>query len=397
MKNERFRIATTNVQFSLPMIFILIIGLMTAADLFYWDKSFVEMQLWEIVTMFSTFVFMMLLDMVDMLVFPRRMPYAVQVLLFFLRVGSVAFIQYLDVTGSALALIGLIPYYTFFAFGGVVSVIFTLLLLGYLYTEIDTFGADLTLGVGMLFFMQILSFFTNHAHRVTLRNRELLQDLHRANNDLQFALDDIAELSVVEERMRLSRDLHDSAGHHLTAISIQLEKAVAYQDISEEDSMEAVLNARNSAREALKEVRQFIGGLKDNQDSFSFSDKAKGLFGSMKIDGREIVSEIQGDETLYPLHVRRNLYHSLQELLTNAEKHSQASLINVAVKFGRREASMVVEDNGIGFNSRKALTRDGHFGLKHLRERTTNIDGRLNIDSQKQGGAKIEIRIPRDR
>jgi signal transduction histidine kinase len=397
MKNRRVRIGTTNVQFSLPMIFILIIGSMIAADLFYWDKSYVEMQLWEIITMFSMFVFLMLLDMVDMIVFPRKMPYAIQVLLFFLRVAAVAFVQVLDVTGTALSLLGLIPYYTFFAFGGVVSVIFTLLLLGYLYTEIETYGPDITLGVGMLLFMQILSFFTNRAHRVTLKNRELLQDLHQVNTDLQFAMDDIAELSVVEERMRLSRDLHDSAGHHLTAISIQLDKAVAYQDINEKDSMEAVQNARNSAGEALKEVRQFISGLKDNQDSFSFSQKAEMLFDSMAREGREIVWEISGDETLYPLHVRRNLYHSLQELLTNAEKHAQASLIKMEMKFGRREAVLFVEDDGVGFNSRRALSRDGHFGLKHLRERTANINGWLDIKSQKQKGARIEIRIPRER
>ena len=176
MKNTRFRIGTTNVQFSLPMIFILIIGSMTAADLFYWDQSYTEMKLWQIITMFSMFIVLMLLDMVDMLVFPRKMPYPVQVLLFFLRLGSVVFVQLLDVTGTALSLVGLIPYYTYFAFGGVVSVMFTLLILGYLYTEIDRYGADITLGVGNLLFMQILSFFTFHAHRVTLKNRQLLQD-----------------------------------------------------------------------------------------------------------------------------------------------------------------------------------------------------------------------------
>ena len=210
-------------------------------------------------------------------------------------------------------------------------------------------------------------------------------------------MDDIAELSIVEERMRLSRDLHDSAGHHLTAISIQLEKAVAYQEISEKDSMDAVLNARNSAKEALKEVRQFIGGLKDNQDSFSFSNKAEMLFENMRVEGREILWEIVGDEMLYPLHVRRNLYHSLQELLTNAEKHAQADKITIRMKFGRREAFLLVEDDGIGFNYRRALSRDGHFGLKHLRERTSNVDGKLQISSQKQKGAKIEIHIPRER
>lgn len=397
MKNRRFRIATTNVQFSLPMIFILIIGSMTAADLFYWDKSFGEMQLWEIITMFCLFVFLMLLDMVDMLVFPRNMPYAIQVLLFFLRVGAVAFVQILDVTGTALSLVGLIPYYAFFAYGGVVSVIFTFLLLGYFYTEIDTYGSDITLGVGNLLFMQILSFLTYHAQQVTLKNRELLQDLHQANTDLQFAMDDIAELSIVEERMRLSRDLHDSAGHHLTAISIQLEKAVAYQSINEKDSMEAVVNARNSAGEALKEVRQFISGLKDNQDAFSFTEKAESLFESITREGRETVWAIEGDETLYPLHVRRNLYHSLQELLTNVEKHAEATKIDIGMKFGRREAVMYVEDNGVGFNSRRALSRDGHFGLHHLKERTANLNGFLEIKSEKQKGTRIKVRIPRER
>lgn len=385
------------MQFSLPMIFTFIIGSMTAADLFYWDKSFTSMQLWEIITMFSLFVFLMLLDMVDMIVFPRRMPYTIQVLLFFLRVAAVVLVQILDVTNTALSLVGLVPYYTFFAFGGVVSVIFTLLLLGYFYTRMDVYGPDITLGVGNLLFMQILSFFTNRAHWVTLENRELLQDLHEVNTDLRFAMDDIAELSVVEERMRLSRDLHDSAGHHLTAISIQLDKAVAYQDINEKDSMEAVLNARNSAGEALKEVRQFISGLKDNQDSFSFAEKAELLFDSMDREGREIVWEITGDETLYPLHVRRNLYQSLQELLTNVEKHAQATLIKMGMKFGRREAVLFVEDDGIGFNTRRELSRDGHFGLKHLRDRTANINGWIEITSQKQQGSRIEIRIPRER
>ncbi len=79
--------------------------------------------------------------------------------------------------------------------------------------------------------------------------------------------EEVAELSAVEERMRLSRDLHDSIGHYLTAISIQLEKAVAYKNISTEDSFEAVDNARRSAAEALSEVRSFINTLKENQDT----------------------------------------------------------------------------------------------------------------------------------
>ena len=397
MKKKGFRIASSNVQFALPMIFTLIIGLITAVDLFYWEQSFTQMRLWQILVLFISFIAMMLLDMVDMLVFPRRMPEAIQSFLFILRLALIALIQFLDITSSSASILGLIPYYTFFAYGGVISVLFTLLLAGFLYTRIELIGSSITLAMANLLFMQILSFIMVHSHNITLRNRELLEELHRTNTELQLVADEVAELSAVEERMRLSRDLHDSIGHHLTAISIQLEKAVAYLEISEEDAVEAVNNARTSAGEALQEVRLFISTLKEKQMTFSYAEKSQVLIEGLEQDNLTITSKIEGDEELYPQHVRRNLYHTLQELLTNIQKHAQATEIDIQTRFGKREASLKVSDNGIGFAPKRALRKDGHFGLKHLQERTTQIDGILSIESNKNKGTKAEIKVPRKR
>jgi signal transduction histidine kinase len=197
--------------------------------------------------------------------------------------------------------------------------------------------------------------------------------------------------------MRLSRDLHDSVGHHLTAISIQLEKAVAYQEISKEDSVEAVNNARQAAGKALQEVRQFISTLKNMHYEFDFNEKTKALIDSFRQENFQVDWEISGNQELYPLHTQRNLYHALQELLTNIQKHAEATRIRINVKFTRKEAILQVEDNGIGFNPRKALRQDGHFGLKHIRERTNLLNGTLEIRADSQNGSTIEICVPRER
>jgi signal transduction histidine kinase len=316
-------------------------------------------------------------------------------MLYLFRLALVIFAHYLDASGTTISLLALLPYYTFFYNGGVVSLIFTVLILGYFYSLLNTMGVALTIGVANLLFMQILSFIMYHAHRVALKNRNLLGELQRTNTELELMADEVAELSAVEERMRLSRDLHDSVGHHLTAISIQLEKAAAYQEISEADSREAIFNAKQSASEALSEVRKFINTLKDNQDTFSFNTKARELVESLSVDGIQFEMDISGDEKKYPQHTRRNLYHSLQELLTNIQKHADASQVNIQIKFGRKEASLQVRDNGVGFKPRTAQRKDGHYGLKHLHERTAQMDGTLLIDSQKDKGTVAEISVPR--
>jgi signal transduction histidine kinase len=279
----------------------------------------------------------------------------------------------------------------------VVSVIFTLMLLVYFYNQLEVIGPDITLPVVNLVFMQILSFVTYHAHRVTLSNRDLLEELHRTNTELELVAEDVAELSAMEERVRLSRDLHDSIGHHLTAISIQLEKAVAYQEISEADSIEAVVNARKSAGEALQEVRNFVGTLKDKQVAFSFKDRVETLVQGMDQDQLTVDCDISGDEELYPQPIRRSLYYALQELITNIQKHAEATEAKIKVRFGRKETTMVVEDNGVGFSPAKAIRKDGHFGLKHLRERIALLDGTLNFRSKKGKGTVIHIYVPRGR
>lgn len=395
MKNQELRIGTSRVQFFLPMIFTLVIGLITAANMFYWEGVTAQIQLWKVLSLFSGFILLMLLDMTELLVFPRPMPMVIKPLLFICRLLLICGMQWLEASDASLPLLALIPYYSFFIYGGLISIIFSSLLLGYFYYLMGEIGEGITAGVANLVFLQIISFFMGHTQNVTLKNRELLQELQRTNTEMQYLAQEMAELSAVEERMRLSRDLHDSIGHHLTAISIQLEKAIAYQHISTADSFEAVENARRSASEALAEVRGFINTLKDQPDLFSISDKIKPILDGLQKAGLAIEYEISGEENLYSGQKRRQMFYSLQELLTNIQKHANASQVKIKVNFGRKEATLLVEDNGEGFDVWKETKKEGHYGLENLQHRAQTIDGKVIIKSKKGKGAHTEIRVPR--
>jgi signal transduction histidine kinase len=89
------------------------------------------------------------------------------------------------------------------------------------------------------------------------------------------------------------------------------------------------------------------------------------------------------------------MYHSLQELLTNIQKHANASQVKIKLDYGRKAARLVVEDNGEGFQVAKAMEKEGHYGLTHIQHRAEVIGARIKVKSKKGKGTRIEIRVPR--
>jgi signal transduction histidine kinase len=97
-------------------------------------------------------------------------------------------------------------------------------------------------------------------------------DEQRARLQLAGTLEQVADLSAAHERNRLAREIHDSLGHHLTAIGIQLETAEAFAPLDSATSARAVSNARWSADRALAEVRTSVRALGSIPDRWSCHD-----------------------------------------------------------------------------------------------------------------------------
>ncbi|MFF0374078.1 sensor histidine kinase [Actinoplanes missouriensis] len=206
----------------------------------------------------------------------------------------------------------------------------------------------------------------------------------RARLQLAGTLEQVADLSAAHERNRLAREIHDSLGHHLTAIGVQLEKAEAFASLDRATSAQAVANARWSADRALVEVRTSVRALASETGPVELSQSLADLVHRLDGAAGRVTLTVTGRERR-PLLV---LYRAAQEGLTNACRHSGAAHIGLSVAYDDRGASLTVSDDGRGFDP------DGEgFGLSGLRERVRLAGGAVAVDSS-PAGTRLTVEVP---
>jgi signal transduction histidine kinase len=191
----------------------------------------------------------------------------------------------------------------------------------------------------------------------------------------------IADLTAEAERSRMARDIHDSLGHHLTAISIQLEKASAFASRDPRVSERALADARDSVAQALEDVRTSVSTLRSGPRTLVEA-----------LGGLDVVLTVEGDEPDLDRATITALFRAAQEAITNARRHGHADLVSVMVTFGVNDTSIVVTDDGCGF--RTDAPRSG-FGLLGLEERAALVGGAVTVDSSPGAGTRVAVKVPR--
>ncbi|MFJ3794435.1 sensor histidine kinase [Kitasatospora sp. NPDC090091] len=209
----------------------------------------------------------------------------------------------------------------------------------------------------------------------------------------------VAELSTADERNRVAREIHDSLGHHLTAVAIQLEKAEAFRELDPPASAKAVSDARWSAGRALTEVRESVSALRDARP-FSLTRALADLVRHLGNDRLTVTLHVTGDEAGYDAESLTALYRAAQEALTNAHRHGRATRIDVTAAYGESTARLVVADNGQGFTTAPTARPSGTgFGIRGMRERVELLGGNVDIDDspapRAAGGAVVTVTVPR--
>ncbi|MDX1378328.1 MAG: sensor histidine kinase [Anaerolineales bacterium] len=237
---------------------------------------------------------------------------------------------------------------------------------------------------------------TNRAHA-----RLLLTDLEQSHQQLKEYAVQVEELAATEERNRVARDIHDSVGHSLAVINVQLEKALVFQGRDPNVTERAIKDARRAAKEALNDVRASVRTLRQAADDFSFSEAVTGLVEQSGNDALKVDLEINGSETGYSKPALMTLYRAVQEGLTNVYKHSNASHVQILIQFDETSARMQLRDNGKGFHVDEieglSHHRDGQFGLQGIRERLELVGGEMSIESEAGEGSVLTVTVPRQR
>jgi signal transduction histidine kinase len=223
------------------------------------------------------------------------------------------------------------------------------------------------------------------------RAETLLADLEASHIKLALYAEQVAELATIEERNRLARDIHDSLGHYLTVIGVQLEKALIVHEDNPTGALEAVGSAKRLTDSALNDVRQSVGMLRRESTPFRLRPALDALLAETQALPFKVALSVNGDESGYSAQQLSTLYRAVQEGLTNVHKHAHAQSVRIQVEFGTDEARLHLADDGVGLRE----NREGGFGLRGIRERLELVSGRLVIDSRPNGGTHLTVTIPR--
>jgi two-component system, NarL family, sensor kinase len=206
-------------------------------------------------------------------------------------------------------------------------------------------------------------------------------------------------LAIAEERGRLAQEIHDTLAQGLTAISLQLDLADSYLPGKPEHATGHVQRALDLTRQNLDEARRSVLDLQAGHVHRMALPEAINHLLQRLSDQSDIEYELVNDglTSRMSARVEIGLYRIVEEALENARKHSGAS--NVCVRLSAREGmvSVIVEDDGRGFDQSldaHASLNGAGFGLVGIRERARLLGGSLILTSGPENGATVQVTVP---
>ena len=263
---------------------------------------------------------------------------------------------------------------------------------GILVNDEDVTGTFLGLVSGVIFvvvFTRVL-IQTESARQEVQQMAERLEGM---NQQLREYAVQAEEFATTKERNRLAREIHDSLGHYLTVINVQLEAARAVLESDQEAARQALLKAQSLVKDGLSEVRRSVAALRASpMEDRPLPAAIEGLLEECRTTGIQSQLEITGEVYKLPAQAEHTLYRAAQEGLTNVSKHARASSVKVQLDYAASGGiAMVIEDNGVGVDLEKM---EEGFGLFGLRERVHMLNGRVDLHSVEPKGSSLEVFIP---
>jgi two-component system, NarL family, sensor histidine kinase DesK len=222
----------------------------------------------------------------------------------------------------------------------------------------------------------------------------MLLENRRKNLALRRSSEEVQRLARVAERERIGRDLHDLLGHTLSLIAIKSELAAKLLDRDRVAAAREIADVTNIAREALKQVRTAVTGIR--------AAALEGELASARLllETTGVALKYEHDGALLPAEVETTLAMIVREAVTNIQRHAGARRALIRVSMDEREVAgtsgtgrgkgvlLHVSDDGRG-----GITAHGN-GLSGISERAKSLGGTLHIESPRGKGSVLCVRLP---
>lgn len=219
--------------------------------------------------------------------------------------------------------------------------------------------------------------------------RKYAYELERAKARLIDYSNQVEKVAQLEERNRISRELHDSIGHNLTGVLMQVDACIQIMNVNSEKGIELLHSIYNNINNSIENVRQTVQklrpiGYRNNLEAL------RELISKYKTEtGVNIELQIKGGNYgAYPA-AETVIYNNVKEAITNSVRHSRCRTINIMLLYSEQYIEAFISDDGIG----TADLKKG-FGLKGIEERINLIGGTVSFSGSK--GFHIHMTIPKD-
>jgi two-component system sensor histidine kinase ChiS len=235
-------------------------------------------------------------------------------------------------------------------------------------------------------------FFVNFAlgfYRQYLRLDNALSELAKSRNELQKAYDSLAEATVLEERQRIAKEIHDTAGHSLTTVIMQTESAKLIVESNPEEAKSKIVAANLQARHALEELRDSVHLLSGSTAQKDLREELLGIIHE-STDGTGIKIRSDIDELSVSQSKHRFLCNTLKEGISNGLRHGGATAFWFECKREQDKIVFLLSDNGKGADG----DIDKGFGLTMMEERACALGGEISFRSEDGEGFEICIQMP---
>jgi signal transduction histidine kinase len=220
--------------------------------------------------------------------------------------------------------------------------------------------------------------------------------LHRLTLQLEREQEDVARASVLEERARIARELHDIVAHSISVMVVQAGAAEQFTDATSR-AREPLKAIRLTGQQALVEMRHLLGILRtDNDARLTLApqpglDNIESLVDAARSSGLNVTVTTQGEPVPLPPGVDVAAYRLVQESFSNVRKHARAQSATVTLNYEPSCLTIEVGDDGVG--APDGAGADGH-GLIGMRERVSLYGGRLECGPRTGGGWRVWAQLP---
>jgi len=197
------------------------------------------------------------------------------------------------------------------------------------------------------------------------------------------------------ERQRLSRQMHDGPAQALSNFILQTEIAMRLMDVDTVQARDELNNLKSSAMGTFQKVRNFIFELRPMMlDDLGLVPTVRRYSDSFKEQtGLDVNITVTGNERRLEPYLEVMFFRAIQELLGNAARHSQGTLVKVMLDLGEDRVRVSVDDNGRGFDP-DSIHQGNSLGLKLIRERAEMLGGTFEMDSALGKGSRISFAVP---